>query len=382
MVDNSARNRVTYLGYGILSLIIGILLWWIIFNVEIQTTLMFFLMLFFAVFSVAILIFYEIRNMRTDLVDHATLFADAPPLALSRSFEHPVTGEVLRFAGEIVPVEVKSSKISYQKIRGYSVSQLAENINYAEEIKSFREFVYEVELGKYHYSQSNDELSEEEVINIEKEIEETGAIIQREQNRIIQKHTRIASSTDLEKELTEAKQIHSSDVFRRKVEDELKHRRAEEDNVYAELAQLEHERDKYEKELRRWMQSANADLNKSDALIAARFAKLIKEGSLVETYENPDIPNQQRSISAMNSNLAGTGIAFGVLVVVLVLGYSLFSSISSALDNLGEWASFIYLLVMWIGGLLFAVFIFNYSKSRISDVMNNTSSSNKMVMQK
>ncbi len=374
-VDPKAGSRLTKIGYGIMTLIIVILLWWIIFDVEINFTVTFFLMLLFAVFSIVILVFYERKSQREDMVDTADILVDAPPLSIARSYQHPLTGEIKRFMGEITPVVVKSSKVSYQKLRGYTISKMSDTISYYSELRELEFEVKEIEIA-FINTMRNPDLPEKDKIIAKQNYQEASNKVTRTISQILKKHGEIAVSEELHQHIDEVKKKLQDETFRTKVEAELEQRREELENVYGELAQAQYERDVNEQELRRWMQSANSDLNKSDALVATKFAKLLKHSGLVEGYSST-LPNQ--SSQQVNGMLTSAGVGMIPFIALLIIGYAVFNSISRALDNMGEWASFMYLIVLWLIAIFAALFTFNYVKSRLVDTMNNTSSSRKVV---
>ena len=124
------------------------------------------------------------------------------------------------------------------------------------------------------------------------------------------------------------------------------------------------------------MQSANSDLNKSDALVATKFAKLLKHGGLVEGYSST-LPNQ--TTNKAQGILMSVGTGFIPAITLLIIGYAIFNSIGRALENMGEWASFMYLMVLWLIAIFAAIFTFNYMRTRLIDTMNTTSNAQKVI---
>ncbi len=378
-VDPAANKRITNLGYGISWTLIGILVYIIAADVQIDMTLTFFGMILGFALAIASTFYYEMKRMREDLVHVATFFQDAPNIAIYRSFTHPINGEVMRFFGEVPPIQIKSSKITFQKIRGYSVQQMAERLKYAKDIENFRKQKYLLEIQKHNLQHSNGNLSKDEKEKLITQLENLEQEIQTEKNRILKKHGDYATSGQLN-DILEAVELEMQDgEFRRKIEEQLESERAEVDDLHTKISQLEIERDKYEKESQSWMKAANRDVNQFNIVVAAKLSKILKEGSLVDVYSPGS--ESKSAINPVNTNLASALAGFFPFLLIFAIGMFLFNTIKQSLQQMGEWASFLYVLFVTVMSIAIAIFAFTYTKSRLRDIAHNQTNSQKVVMQ-
>ncbi|MCY3412697.1 MAG: hypothetical protein INQ03_13750 [Candidatus Heimdallarchaeota archaeon] len=371
-VDEGARNRINRFVNIILTLVIVILMYIIAFDVVIYATFQFFLMLTGFAIAIALTFYYERRNIKNDMVDHATIYPEAPNISISRSFIHPVSHDVKRFSAEVTPIFIQSSKTPISKTRGYTVAQMSDHVKYNKSIEKLKRAVYAFTLKYENIDENDKEMKENEQADL-RDIAEF-------KNEILKSHSQLISTSELNTMINDAQTNLSNEVFKNKVIDELEYHKLEFDQVHTKLSQTEVERDKYAKDAQSWMRKSNNDLNNSEVLLASRLARELQNSTIVDNYQPAELPNVKQRVGLnMNSNVSAlifAVIAFAVTGFVFTLIYN---SIQTALANLGGFGNFFFILVMLVVALAVAYFIFIFSKSRVSDKMRNNSQAQKVV---
>lgn len=364
-VDPSANDRLTRLGFFVSWTFIGILLWILFFDVQIDTTITFFLMVLGFVLAIVTAFYYEMKRKSEDLVFTARLHRVAPSVPISRTFIHPLTGEVLRFFGEVPIIAIDSSKVSFDELRGFTIEEMSEHLTYAKDVNDFKKMAYAAEIMKH---------------NGNGRYEEAKAEVKKRREEILRKYGDQATSSEFSQMLELITVEMQDETMRKKIEEELESQRAEIDYLHSTLSQALIERDKYEKEAQQWMKAANSDVQKFNVTVAAKVSKILKQGALVDLYEPSELPNQKpTNINGVNAALASSLAGFLPFVLLFAIGMVLFNTLKASLQQMGEWASFLYVLIVTVMSIALGIFVFGYTKSRIKDTMHNTSSSRKVV---
>ena len=377
-VDSNARARIGRIVNWVSWAIIALLLYIIFFDVQIFLTFAFMGMLFFAAASIVIALFYEKKRLQEDLVYTATIFQTAPKVPISRSFVHPVTSDIKRNFWEVIPIQIKSSKITFSKIRGFGTSDMRHLLEYVQEIEDFKRAYYqlEIERGKF---ENLDDLTDEEKQDYES-YQEANKQLKKKRHDILKKYSALITESDFVQLIEDAQKALADEQKRQEIIEYLEYDDAEIQHLHTIKSQLEIERDKYQKEAESWMRAANSDVNKFNITVAAKLTKIIKEGALVDMYAPEKMTNNVTNpLSGVNGILASAMSSLVPFVLVFVIGMVVFNSIRNSLAKLGEWASFIYLLILTLISIGAAIFLFNYAKFRLVDKMKNQEQSQKVV---
>lgn len=379
-VDIKANDRITKLGFLVSWTFIFILLYILIANVQIDMTITFFLMLFGFALAITSTFYYELKRRDEDFVYTATIFQSAPKIPISRSFVHPITGEVMRFFGEVPIIEVKSSKVTFYEIRGFGVHEMHEALEYAKDMDVLRTKVTQYELLKLQFANLTEEsqVSEAEIKELEKLILEQEKSLHELKNQILLKYHNYVLSSHLSEELDRVKKEMQEKVLKEKIDFELFSQEADVEALHTRISQLEIERDKYEKEAQSWMKAANRDVNQFNIVVAAKLSKILKQGALVDVYEPSSLTDAKR-FNNLNGYIISSLAGFIPFIVLFVIFMIVYNTIKNALSQMGSWASFVYVLTVTILAIGIGFFIFAYAKSRIVDVAKNQSSSKKVV---
>jgi len=375
MIDERASRRLYYSGFAILGSIIVLLLSILLFNIEIDPTYGNFFGAAGIITTVITYFAYQLKLMGKDVVDTCKIFDDAPPIVISRSYIHPYNSEIKRFSGEVPVIFVKSQKVTFSAIRGYSVSQMAVNMDYAAELDHFRNEVAQVQLELYNELEHAKKGEEKAIKNkYENAISELKEITL---HKLYKKHSDLVSSGDMTEIIQMVRSKMADAQFRLKVADEVHRHTREKEDVFTKLTQTEIERDDYKKDAAAWKRKANQDLNKQGEIVAIKLAHILQNKANFESYVSPDLPNRTDSFDTnfKSAILTLFPVIIAVFVFILVGNW-----VGSALRRMGQWALIVFVLFAFIVIIAILWFAFTYAKNYFVDKANRTTGVSKVRM--